>query len=286
MENDPRGKENYTFIRLAQYLAGLTSQQDVWSEVGKALISFFNTDVVAFGKRGVEGEIVTHDWAFSKSGAGKKWSQAMETLGQADADYSAAQPEITEAISETFESGFLSRRTVSKPSTLSLAFLPINQESQVSEVMMVGYGVSEPFSKKSLDIYLAVAGLIGTTAQRLASEKELGEYRRRLEKLVMERTARLTESNNLLQNEIVQRKRAEEEKEALISDLQKALQEVKKLSGLLPICSFCKKIRDDKGYWNQIETYIRDHSEAEFSHGVCQECAKKYYPDMKIFDDD
>jgi PAS domain S-box-containing protein len=58
-----------------------------------------------------------------------------------------------------------------------------------------------------------------------------------------------------------------------------ALSEVKTLSGLLPICASCKKIRDDKGYWNQIESYIRDHSEADFSHSICPVCAKKLYPE-------
>lgn len=63
------------------------------------------------------------------------------------------------------------------------------------------------------------------------------------------------------------------------SKLEKALSEVKELSGLLPICSFCKRIRDDKGYWNQLESYIRDHSKAEFSHSFCPECAEKVYPE-------
>jgi PAS domain S-box-containing protein len=80
----------------------------------------------------------------------------------------------------------------------------------------------------------------------------------------------------------IERKRAEAEKEKLIVQLQKALGEVKQLSGLLPICASCKKIRDDKGYWNQIETYIRDRSEAEFSHGICPDCFKKLYPDIEI----
>jgi len=68
-------------------------------------------------------------------------------------------------------------------------------------------------------------------------------------------------------------------------NLEKALAEVKKLSGLLPICSYCKKIRDDKGYWNQIEHYIHEHSEAQFSHGICQDCAKKHFPDFDIYED-
>ena len=77
--------------------------------------------------------------------------------------------------------------------------------------------------------------------------------------------------------DITEKKKADEERERLIDQLSQALTEVKKLSGLLPICSLCKKIRDDRGYWNQIEEYIREHSEAEFSHGFCPECAKKMY---------
>ncbi len=65
----------------------------------------------------------------------------------------------------------------------------------------------------------------------------------------------------------------------LESLVQEALAEVKTLSGLLPICASCKKIRDDQGYWQQIERYVTVHSEAEFSHGVCPPCAKKLYPD-------
>ena len=77
----------------------------------------------------------------------------------------------------------------------------------------------------------------------------------------------------------IQRKQEETEREQLIKALQKALAEVKTLSGLLPICSGCKKIRDDHGYWNRIETFISEHSDAEFSHGICPECAQKYFPD-------
>jgi len=91
--------------------------------------------------------------------------------------------------------------------------------------------------------------------------------------------------NRKLNREITVRKLAEQEKERLIRELKKALEDIKQLSGLLPICSNCKKIRDDKGYWNQIEGYIRDHSEAEFSHGICPECAKELYPDLDIYDD-
>lgn len=87
-------------------------------------------------------------------------------------------------------------------------------------------------------------------------------------------------ANERLMGEIAERKRAEEEREKLIRQLQKALAEVKTLKGIFPICASCKKVRDDKGYWTQIEAYIRDHSEAEFSHGICPECMKKLYPDL------
>ncbi len=69
-------------------------------------------------------------------------------------------------------------------------------------------------------------------------------------------------------------------KKELILNLQKSLTEVKKLSGLLPICSSCKKIRNDEGYWQQIEEYIRDHSEADFTHGICIDCVKELYPEL------
>jgi PAS domain S-box-containing protein len=88
-----------------------------------------------------------------------------------------------------------------------------------------------------------------------------------------------------ISRDITKRKLIEEQRDKSILDLQQALSEVKKLSGLLPICSYCKKIRDDKGYWNQIESYIHKHSEAQFSHGICQECAKKHYPDLGIYGD-
>ncbi len=80
--------------------------------------------------------------------------------------------------------------------------------------------------------------------------------------------------------DITERKQAEEERERLIIDHLDALSRIKTLSGLLPICASCKKIRDDKGYWKQIESYISEHSDALFSHGICPDCAKNYYPGL------
>jgi len=69
-------------------------------------------------------------------------------------------------------------------------------------------------------------------------------------------------------------------------ELLDAHKEIKQLRGILPICAHCKKIRDDNGYWNQVESYIQRHSEAEFSHSICPECAKKYYPEYTVYKSD
>ena len=81
-------------------------------------------------------------------------------------------------------------------------------------------------------------------------------------------------------HDISVRRRVEQEKEMLIAELQRAVKEIKTLRGILPICAHCKKIRDDTGYWNQIESYINQHSEVSFSHGICPDCIEKLYPDI------
>jgi len=85
----------------------------------------------------------------------------------------------------------------------------------------------------------------------------------------------LDRSNHLLEEKMNDLSRINEE-------LEDALDRVETLSGLLPICSSCKKVRDDQGYWNQIEIYIRKHSRASFTHGICPECAKRLYPDLQL----
>jgi PAS domain S-box-containing protein len=81
---------------------------------------------------------------------------------------------------------------------------------------------------------------------------------------------------------ISRRKKAEREKEELIGKLQESLAKIKALRGLLPICASCKNIRDDSGYWHQVETYIKEHSEANFTHSICPECTKRLYPNYSI----
>jgi DNA-binding NtrC family response regulator len=115
---------------------------------------------------------------------------------------------------------------------------------------------------------------------KLALEKQKAQKAIAQHSIGVERmNVQLSETNAELIKEIAERKRGEEERERLIVELKEALSKIKTLSGLLPICMACKKIRNDKGYWEQIEVYIRDRSEADFSHGICPECMKKLYPE-------
>lgn len=91
--------------------------------------------------------------------------------------------------------------------------------------------------------------------------------------LLARKQAQLLQSNQSLQQRIVER-------EQLISDLQEANSQIKTLRGIVPICMYCKGIRDDKGYWNQLEKFISEHSTAQFSHGICPKCMKEHHPEV------
>jgi hypothetical protein len=118
-----------------------------------------------------------------------------------------------------------------------------------------------------------------------AMNRELAIHKNHLEELVKDRTTALSLANEKLCGEIVERQSAQEELQLKNKNLQQALSEVKTLSGLLPICSYCKKIRDDQGYWNQLEEYIHNHSAAEFSHSICPSCLKEIYPNRANLSD-
>lgn len=110
------------------------------------------------------------------------------------------------------------------------------------------------------------------------SKKSAGVMENRPVLAILKKVAEIERELSDAQKEINRRKIAEAQRDRVIGELQKALSEVKTLQGFLPICAYCKKIRDDKGYWKQIEAYIRDHSEAEFSHGICPDCVEKHFP--------
>lgn len=111
--------------------------------------------------------------------------------------------------------------------------------------------------------------------KRKLIEKELKKNHDELEDRVKMRTAELASANKKLHLEITARKVSEKKQEKLINELHETILKVKTLSGLIPICSSCKKIRDDKGFWSQVEMYIKEHSYAEFTHSICPDCKDK-----------
>ena len=125
---------------------------------------------------------------------------------------------------------------------------------------------------KPLQIIRAKAGLIATDEAHLDKKIELPTSK--------EFQDVACAFNTMSENLRHQRDHLEEMVQARTKELTEALANVKTLTGLLPICASCKKIRDDQGYWTQIESYIHKHSEAEFSHGICPDCAKKLYPEI------
>lgn len=142
------------------------------------------------------------------------------------------------------------------------------------------WGMISPFSGAVNTVTFVIIFAFGIYFYRQqAIHKRIQSYQDSLDKLVKQ-SNNLAKSKNALEKEIIDRKKAQELGQMLVADLQETLGKVKQLSGHLPICASCKKIRDDEGAWNQIELYIRERSEAEFTHGICPACAKKLYPEF------
>ena len=111
---------------------------------------------------------------------------------------------------------------------------------------------------------------------RVQTQLELRRLRVQLE----QQAAGLQRANDQLQLEMAERTRTEQALREKNAELAAALAKVKLLGGLLPICAGCKKIRDDQGYWSQVDSYVQEHSEATFTHGLCPECIKRLYPEL------
>jgi len=129
-------------------------------------------------------------------------------------------------------------------------------------------------------VLLAIFNALRNLKEKTAAEGALRQAHDELEERVETRTQELSLANEALSQEIITRRAAETEKERLITELTEALQQVKTLSGLLPICSSCRQIRDDDGKWRKVEDYFQMRTDAEFTHGICPKCAKRLYPDL------
>lgn len=141
----------------------------------------------------------------------------------------------------------------------SLPLLPLPAVGQIKPVRL-------PFQPRQAGVHLLVCQLLNTGHHYIL----IGE------RLMLPESSLVTKISQLNQ-EIVNVTRELRQKNR---ELQEALGHVKRLQGLLPICSACKKIRNDRGYWQQIESYIREHSDAEFTHSICPECMEKLYGDL------
>ncbi len=160
--------------------------------------------------------------------------------------------------------------------------ITIDQLPPGSEVINQPPGLYDQIKELIIAFLVAVLAAALILGWRLAVEKRnqlrLQRINIELDRRVAEQTSTLEHGNALLKKEITERTKIERNLIDKTKRLETALEKVKTLSGLLPICASCKKIRDDKGYWNQIETYIDKYSDATFSHGICPECAKRLYP--------
>ena len=163
------------------------------------------------------------------------------------------------------------------------AFLRIFEYAEKSEVL--GIHAADFFDSKEIKSLADVRTIIdlssGTTEEFVVVRKDGTTFH------VEVSSSSVTDSSGNIVGrmasfvDISRRKQTEAEREDLVFELQRALAKIKTLRGLVPICASCKKIRDDKGYWHQLEVYIHNHTDAEFSHSLCPDCVELLYPDLR-----
>ena len=180
MTKDESGDAYYTqdFIRAAQYIVRLTNVQNVLEELGKVLVNYFHAEWVASAGMGKDEEII------------------LTSCTVPDKDFSAKvlTPRTMGNIRDVLGSGFLASDTVAIPEPYAATFLPLTEMNQTTAVMLIAHKIGEPVSPERLDLYLALAGLAGSTMGRISTEQELRRHQGHLEDLVEERTRRLRQS--------------------------------------------------------------------------------------------
>ncbi|HZD59710.1 MAG TPA: SpoIIE family protein phosphatase [Anaerolineae bacterium] len=181
------------FIKSVQYVVGLKTQQDTRDHLGKFVTTYFPANWTAFVERDSVNGISIRSC----------------TLPDAVAAQLVLTDEVRILIADVLDSGFLASQVIFAPAPSMTVFLPIVEESQPKKVMLVGHETADPLPNELLNIYLAIAGLAGTTFERLNNERELNRHRAHLEELVKERTFELQKTNEQLALEITERKAAQ-----------------------------------------------------------------------------
>ena len=171
------------FVKSAQYIVRLKTQQDVWDHLGKFITTHFPADWTAFVRRDDLSDISIHHG----------------TLSDAVAEERILTEEVQSLVSDVLESGFLASRIIYTPEPSMTVFLPVAEGHQTGQVMLIGHKAVDPLPNALLNIYLAIAGLAGATSERLLNERELNKDRTHLEELVKERTSELAAVNTELE---------------------------------------------------------------------------------------
>jgi two-component system, response regulator PdtaR len=157
----------------------------------------------------------------------------------------------------------------------------IKSKSDAGIMFVTGFGESDYIDRaKALDPLGYI--LKPFHEMEIQAAIEIALHKRTVEIKLKQAHEALKETNRNLELEIEKRQRAEEEKDRAIAKLQNVILKFNTLKGLLPICASCKRIKDAKGRWKSVESYVSEHSDAEFTHDICPECAKRLYPDVDI----
>lgn len=197
------------------------------------------------------------------------------SLGKADATI-----ENLAAATYLIEKNGLSNLKVAAPTSYGNYSLSIAIRKDCPELTSI---INKALAAMTIEEHNAIRGhwLSVRYENGLINVKTIGKWTLLTSILILILVALFSYANRKLAQEIKERKRIEEKNNKLIDELKTALLEIKTLRGILPICAHCKKIRDYRGTWNQLELYIKNHSDAEFSHGICQDCAKTHYPELE-----
>lgn len=181
-----------------------------------------------------------------------------------------------EAILDNMSEGFIE---LSLKGTIIFTNAAAISLTGISEEKLLASDFTELFHGIHRKIIKDLLTMVGDMQQTVTKESPVILNGKQVSLIIIPVKDKENSSIAVILNDITERMQVEESLLKEKERLQDALDKVRTLSGMFPICASCKKIRDDKGYWNQIEVYIRDHSEAEFSHSICPECVSKLYPE-------